>query len=208
MRFGSFLAHIHPRRLNADRIRFRSTLCLGGSAFFFFITLCATGVLLAFYYLPTASGARNGILDIDHAVPFGWLIRSVHYWSGQLMLISLILHTLRVIAAKAYIPPKRANWLIGIALFGLTLFLDFSGYILRWDTRGILAGNVMAHLLGIVPILGRELQNLILGGPDLGEASLLRIYVLHCLVCPGTSFALIAYHFWRIRIDGRELGSL
>lgn len=203
MKPDNFVGHIHPFKLSEDRIRIGSTFCLGGAAFFLFLVLAITGLLLALYYLPTAEGAKAGIHDIDYVVPFGRLIRSLHYWAGQLMMAAVSLHTVRVVAAGAYLPPRRFNWLVGTALFLMTAGLDFTGYILRWDAQTFWAAQVMSHLLGIVPLLGSGLQQVFLGGPEITDAGLLRLYVIHCLIGPCLALGFIMYHFWRVRRDGR-----
>ena len=203
MKFDTFLEHIHPAKISADRIRISSTFCLGGAAFFLFIILGVTGLLLAVYYLPSAAGSSAGLHDLTYVIPFGRLIRSLHFWAGQLMLAAIFLHTLRVVAARAYLPPRQTNWLIGVTLFLTSFGLDFSGYILRWDSQTIWAAQVMSQLLGRVPLVGPELQQLLLGGPQINEAGLLRFYAFHCLFGPMLCLGLIMYHFWRVRRDGK-----
>ncbi len=203
MKFDKFVEHIHPAKIPAERIRFRATFCLGGAAFFLFITLGITGLLLAVYYLPSAAGSRTGLHDLTHVIPFGWFIRALHFWAGQLMVVALLLHTARVVAARAYLPPRQANWLVGVALFLTTVGLDFSGYVLRWDSQTFWAAQVMSHLLGLVPLVGRELQQILLGGPQITETGLLRFYAFHCLFGPVLCIFLIMYHFWRVRRDGK-----
>jgi quinol-cytochrome oxidoreductase complex cytochrome b subunit len=203
VKFDKFIEHIHPARIPAKRIRFTSTFCLGGAAFFLFIALGVTGLLLAVYYLPSAAGSRAGLHDLTFVIPFGWLIRSLHFWAGQLMLAALLLHTVRVVATRAYLPPRQTNWLIGLALLLTTAGLDFSGYVLRWDSQTFWAAQVMSQLLGLVPVVGRELQHLLLGGPQITESGLLRFYAFHCLFGPALCLALIMYHFWRVRHDGK-----
>jgi len=202
MRFDKFLEHIHPAKISEERIRISSTFCLGGAAFFLFIILGVTGLLLAIYYLPSAEGAKMGLHDLTYVIPFGWLIRSLHFWAGQLLLVTMLLHALRVVAARAYLPPRQGNWLIGVALLLIAGGLDFSGYVLRWDSQTFWAAQVMSQLLERVPLFGHELQQILLGGPQITESGLLRFYAFHCLLGPMLCLSLIMYHFWRVRRDG------
>jgi quinol-cytochrome oxidoreductase complex cytochrome b subunit len=140
---------------------------------------------------------------LTHVIPFGWFIRSLHFWAGQLMLVAILLHAVRVVAARAYLPPRQTNWLIGVALLLTTVGLDFSGYVLRWDSQTFWAAQVMSQLLAQVPLCGRELQQILLGGPQINEAGLLRFYAFHCLIGPAFCLSLIMYHFWRVRRDGK-----
>lgn len=203
MKLENFIGHIHPVKISEDRVRIGATFCMGGTAFFLFLTLGISGLLLAIYYLPTAEGAQAGIHDLDYVIPYGRLIRSIHFWAGQLMVVAVLLHTARVVAAKAYLPPRRANWLVGTALFLLTVGLDFSGYVLRWDAQTFWAAQIASHIMGEVPLLGSGLQQLFFGGIEVSETGLLRFYVIHCLIGPSLAMALIMYHFWRVRRDGR-----
>jgi quinol-cytochrome oxidoreductase complex cytochrome b subunit len=203
MKLDSFIEHIHPARLSAAQIRIRSTFCLGGLAFFLFIVLGFSGLLLSFYYLPTIDGAGATLHELDQLVPFGRFVRSFHFWAGQLMVAAVALHIVRVVAAQAYLPPKHLNWLVGVILFVLTVALDFSGYVLRWDDQTVWAAQIVCGLAGLVPVLGSHLQSLLLGGSQVGETTLLRFYVLHCMAGPALTSVLVLYHFWRIRQDGK-----
>jgi quinol-cytochrome oxidoreductase complex cytochrome b subunit len=203
VKFDKFIEHIHPARIPAERIRISATFCLGGVSFFLFITLGVTGLLLTVYYLPSPEGARAGLHDLTYVVPFGWLIRSLHFWAGQLLIVTILLHTLRVVSARAYLPPRQTNWLIGVALLLTTFGLDFSGYVLLWDAQTFWAAQVMSHLVGLVPLVGPELQQILLGGPELNASGLLRFYAFHCFFGPVLCLILIMYHFWRVRRDGK-----
>lgn len=203
MKTDNFVGHIHPYRLSEDRIHIGATFCLGGAAFFLFLVLVITGLLLAVYYLPSTEGARSGIHDLDHVIPFGWLIRSLHFWAGQLMVVAVALHTVRVVVSGVYLPPRRFNWVVGVFLLLMTAGLDFTGYILRWDAQTFWAAQVMSHMLGMVPLAGRGFQLVFLGGPEITDTGLLRLYVMHCLIGPSLALVLIMYHFWRVRRDGR-----
>jgi quinol-cytochrome oxidoreductase complex cytochrome b subunit len=203
-----FWEHLHPPRLAAQRIRVRHTFCLGGTAFLLFVVLGLSGGVLMLHYVPTPGGAAGFFAQTAGDLPFAWFLRRVHYLAGQAMVGVLVLHMLRVLATGAYLPPRALNWLVGLGLLLLTVALDLSGYVLRWDEPTRAAASVVGGLMGKVPGVGGLLQRLVLGGESLGEASLLRFYVLHCLVLPAAAFALTLYHFWRIRRDGRPLGGL
>jgi quinol-cytochrome oxidoreductase complex cytochrome b subunit len=203
-----FLEHLHPPRLEAERVRVRHTFCLGGLSFLLFLVLGASGGVLMFHYIPTPQGAANFFAQEAGALPFAWFFRRLHYIAGQAMVVTLILHMARVLATGAYLPPRALNWLVGLLLLVLTLALDLSGYVLRWDQPTQAAATVVAGLIGEIPWLGGLLKRLLLGGGTLGEATLLRFYVLHCLGLPMLCFIVALYHFWRIRRDGRSTSGL
>jgi len=203
-----FLEHIHPPRIPPERTRFTATFCLGGLSFLFFLVLGGTGAVLMFSYVPTPEGAAAFFAQEAGDLPFAWFFRRLHFLAGQAMVITLLLHLARVLAARAYLPPRAVNWLVGLGLLLLTLALDLSGYVLRWDAATQGAATVTAGVLGQVPAVGPLFQRLLLGGPTLGETALLRFYVLHCLALPVLALVLSLYHFWRIRKDGRPTSGL
>jgi quinol-cytochrome oxidoreductase complex cytochrome b subunit len=198
----SFWKHLHPSYLTAEMIRFTHTFCLGGLTFFLFLCLSFSGLLLLFYYLPLPEKAYLSITNLTFVVPFGGFIRGVHYWAGQLMVVTVTLHMIRVFYYRAYRPPRQFNWLVGVGLLFLTLVLDFTGYTLRWDADTYAATVVGTQLLQQVPLLGPGLHTLLVGGARIGETTVLRFYVLHCFILPGLLFFLAFYHFWRVRKDG------
>ena len=203
-----FLEHIHPPRIPPERTRFSATFCLGGLSFLLFLVLGGTGVVLMFSYVPTPSGAAAFFAQEAGDLPFAWFFRRLHFLAGQAMVITLLLHLARVLATRAYLPPRSTNWLVGLGLLLLVLALDLSGYVLRWDAATQGAATVAAGVLAEVPAVGPLFKRLLLGGPTLGEAGLLRFYVLHCLALPVVTLVLCLYHFWRIRKDGRPTAGL
>jgi quinol-cytochrome oxidoreductase complex cytochrome b subunit len=199
----SFLEHLHPPLLNPERIRLRHTFCLGGLAFLLFVVLGLSGAALMLHYVPTPQGAAAFFALEAGDLPFAWFFRRLHFLAGQAMVLALGLHMLRVLATGAFLPPRAGNWLVGLGLLALTLVLDLSGYVLRWDAPTQAAATVVGNLAGQVPVLGGLGKRLLLGGDDLGPPSLLRFYVLHCLALPALTLGLTMYHFWRIRRDGK-----
>lgn len=203
-----FLEHLHPPRLDERRIRFTHSFCLGGLSFFLFLVLAISGGLLMFVYTPTPQGAADFFALEAGNLPFGWFFRRIHWLAGQAMVITVMLHMVRVLITGAHLPPRASNWVVGLCLLMLTLAMDLSGYILRWDAATQSAAVVSAALMGEIPLVGDLLKRLLLGGQSLGSPALLRFYVLHCLGLPLMAFCLCLYHFWRIRRDGRPLSGL
>jgi quinol-cytochrome oxidoreductase complex cytochrome b subunit len=199
---NSFWKHLHPLRLQPEFIGFTYTFCLGGCTFLLFSLLVMSGLLLTFYYLPLTDKAYPSITEITYLVPYGGLIRNIHYWSGQLMVLSLLLHMVRVFYHRAYRPPRQFNWLVGLALLVLTFGEDFSGYVLRWDGDTHSAALVAVNLVREIPWVGPFFHLLLVGGDQIGETTILRFYILHCMLLPGLILFLIFYHFWRVRKDG------
>ena len=139
--------------------------------------------------------------QITYLAPFGWLLRNMHYWAGQMMVGTVVLHMSRVVFSGGY-KGRRTNWLIGIALLVLTLLLDFTGYVLRWDQDTAWALQIGTDLVQAIPAPARLLYRLLVGGPTVGAVTLLRFYAWHVFGLALVAVALVAWHGFRVRRDG------
>ena len=200
--FNSLTMHIHPVKVRERAIRFSYTFYLGMITFFLFVALVVTGVLLMLYYQPAIPNAYNNMKDLQYVVSNGIFLRNMHRWAAHLMVITVFLHMLRVFYKGAYRQPREFNWVIGVFLFLLTLLLSYTGYLLPYDQLSYWAVTVGANIVKYVPVVGKSIRFLLLGGNEIGEYTLVRFYVLHCVILPLLMSSLIGLHFWRIRKDG------
>ncbi|MDI6812914.1 MAG: cytochrome b N-terminal domain-containing protein [Desulfitobacteriaceae bacterium] len=200
VRSFTFLQHIRPRRIPVAALRFGATLCLGGLSFLAFLITVGTGILLLFHYEP-GKQAYISVASMVSLAPYGAIIRSLHFWAAQGMVVTVLFHMARVVWHHAYRPPREKNWVIGVFLFLLTLILDFSGYLLRGDREGAGAAEIAQSLLRGLPG-GAGLAALFLGSMELGHGSSLPLYVWHVFILPGVLLVLQLWHFWRVRRDG------
>ncbi|NOZ27485.1 MAG: cytochrome bc complex cytochrome b subunit [Chloroflexi bacterium] len=178
------------------------TFYLGGITLFLFAVQVITGSLLTLYYQPTPDTAYDSVLFITSDVTFGWLIRSIHAWGANLMILFCILHLLRVYFQGAYKPPRELTWMIGVALLGVTLGFGFTGYLLPWDQRAYWATTVGTEMAGAVPVVGEYLLRFLRGGMDITSATLSRFYGVHTLLLPLTLGAILAAHIVLIHQQG------
>jgi quinol-cytochrome oxidoreductase complex cytochrome b subunit len=192
---GNLFLHVHPVAIPEHAARLRFTWCMGGITSFLFLVETMTGVLLMFYYRPTLQWAYNDVLALRDVVSLG-VLRELHRWAGHAMVIAVWLHMLRVFLTGSYKPPREFNWVVGVMLLVLTLLLSFTGYLLPWDQKSIWAATVGLNLFGL------------LGPGGVGEETLVRFYVLHCVAIPLLAAVLMGVHFWRIRKDGGISGPL
>lgn len=200
--FNNLFLHIHAVKVSRHSLRFTYTFGLGIIATILFMVLTFTGVWLMFYYFPSEHEAYDRMLDLRSAVDFGFVLRNVHKWAAELMVLIVILHMARVFFTGAYKPPREFNWVIGIVLLLLTLGLSFTGYLLPWDQLAFWAITVGTSIAGYAPVIGPPMRNFLLGGDVVGQEALIRFYVLHVVILPGLLSIFLAMHFWRIRKDG------
>jgi quinol-cytochrome oxidoreductase complex cytochrome b subunit len=212
--FGNFLLHVHSTRVHLFSLRFTTTLGLGVAALASFLVAAVTGVLLMIYYTPSTELAYTSVRDIHYVVPTGRFIRNLHRWSAHVMVITVILHAVRVFLTASYKKPREFNWLIGLGLLVVTLGLSFTGYLLPWDQLAFWAATIGANIasspreltdaLGITSWFdpGGLNKVLLLGAEEVGQPALTRFYFLHVMVLPLLLCWLIGVHFWRIRKDG------
>jgi quinol-cytochrome oxidoreductase complex cytochrome b subunit len=194
--------HLHPTRIHKTHVKITHTYCLGGLSFFMFLGLTVTGVMLMFYYVPSVDRAYTDIAALETNVRFGMLIRNLHRWMAHGMVLTVLLHMMRVFYMGAYKPPREFNWVVGVILLVLTLLLSFTGYLLPWDQLALWAITVGTNIAGAAPVLGGETRFAMIGGFEVGPNALIRFYTLHVIALPLLAAIFMSVHFWRIRRDG------
>ena len=199
---SNIFLHIHPVKVNRDTLKFTKTFGLGLISLFLFVILTITGILLMFYFIPHTGRAYQDMIDLQHAVTFGMIIRNMHRWAAHGMVAVVFLHMCRVFYTAAYREPREFNWILGAILFVLTLMLSLTGYLLPWDQLAFWATTIVSKIVGSSLFIGEKLKFLFLGGTLVGQNSLLRSYVLHVVVLPLITVLFIIVHLWRIRKDG------
>jgi quinol-cytochrome oxidoreductase complex cytochrome b subunit len=198
----SFFHHLHPPTIPARQARLRYTLGAGGLSVYLVIVLTITGILEMFYYVPTPEMAGASIQMITYLVPYGALLRNLHYWAAQALVVMAVVHMLRVIFTGAYAPPRRFNYLLGLTLLALSLFLDFTGYVLRWDEGirwALVAGT---NLIKAIPWVGPALYVFVMGSSQPGPAALTRFYTWHIFGLMIILIGIGIWHIFRVRRDG------
>ena len=170
------------------------TYYLGGITLFLFMVQVATGTLLSLYYKPTPEAAYDSVKYITSIGEFGWLIRSIHHWAANGMIIFLLLHVIRIFVQGVYKYPRELIWVFGALLFAVTIGFGFTGYLLPWDQKAFWATTVGTEIAAAVPFIGESLLQLLRGGPDVTDATLSRFFGMHVLVLPISLALLLAAH--------------
>jgi quinol-cytochrome oxidoreductase complex cytochrome b subunit len=199
--WSNFFLHIYPVKIRRKELFFRYSWYLGVASATLFISLIVSGIYLMFLYVPSPSTAYGDIQSLQTQVAFGQYIRNVHRWSAHLMVIAVAAHMARVFYRGAYKSPREFNWVIGVVLLVVTLLLSFTGYLLPWDQLAYWAVTVGTSMAAYVPLVGKSVSNMLVGGSQVSSATLLRFYVLHVAVLPTIMVALVAVHLWRWRKD-------
>jgi cytochrome b6 len=176
--------------------------CLGGITAFLFLVQGATGIMLAFYYKPTAEAAYASIQFIESEVRFGAAVRMIHHWAANGMIVMCMAHMLRVFITGAFKPPRELNWVSGMLLLILTLAFGFTGYLLPWDQRAFWATTVGTEIAGSIPVIGNLALVFLRVGWEVSDMTLSRFYGLHVLVLPLATVLLMGAHFLMIRRQG------
>src|SRR5215210_659389 len=178
-----------------------------GSATLFLITLqFLTGILLLFYYVPTTDNAWDSIYYMMNSVYFGQLIRGIHFWSANVLVLVIGLHMVRTFLSGSYKAPREMNWVVGVFLILVTTILAFTGYALRWDQEGFWAWEVGVKIASYTPLIGDWMITLLLGGDTAGPATLSRVFAIHVWLLPAALAPLIGIHLYLLRKHG-EFGA-
>lgn len=166
----------------------------GGITLFLFGIQVCTGILLLLYYRPSAGEAFESVQYIMTRVQFGWLIRSIHSWAANLMILMAFFHMFSVLFLRAYRKPRELTWVSGMILLFLALGFGFSGYLLPWNTLAFFATKVGTEITGQVPVIGHSMMVFLRGGEDVTGATLTRFFGFHVALLPGLTTLLILLH--------------
>ncbi len=174
----------------------------GGICLFLFVLQVITGILLLLYYTPSVDSAYESIHFIMGQVKFGWLIRSVHSWSANILIGAIFIHMFSTFFLKAYRPPRELTWISGFFLLLVFLAFGFSGYLLPWNKLSFFATRVGTDIVGTLPLIGEQIKTFILGGSTVSGATLSRFFWLHVAVLPGFAVLILGVHILLVQILG------
>lgn len=178
---------------------------MGGLLLFLFLIQLVTGPLLLFFYKPSAESAYQSIKEIMVNVPYGWLIRSVHHWASNIMIVVVFVHFFSTLIVKAYRKPREVTWLTGMAMLLLVLFLGYSGYTLPFDERAFFALNVGTEIPGAIPVVGEAVMSFLRGGATVGGHTLNRFFALHVGILPLALLVVIGVHVLLVQLHGMSV---
>ena len=185
--------------------RHRVWYYFGGMTLFLFVVQVLTGILLLLYYRPSAEEAYESVQFLMAEVQFGWLIRSIHAWSANLMIVALFIHLFSVLLLKAYRRPREITWVSGVGLFGIALAFGFTGYLLPWNELAYFATKVGTEITGAVPLVGPFALRLLRGGDEVTGATLTRFYGIHVAVLPAIVTVLLGMHLYLVQRHGMSV---
>ena len=216
----NFFLHIHSTRVHPHSLKFTYTFGLGIMLGFLFLIMILTGVILMMNYTPSVERAYDSVKDIVFVVPGGRYIRNIHRWAAHGMVLLSFLHLIRVFFTGGYLQGRSLNWVIGVCVLFIVMFMNFSGYLLPWDQLAYWAvtigSNIAASFRELTDILGITqtfdiggfIKKILIGDEVVGQAALSRFFMLHVIFLPVTLLVLCGVHFWRIRKDGGISGPL
>jgi cytochrome b6 len=177
----------------------------GGTTLFLFFVQVITGILLTLYYRPSPEEAYESVRFITGEVEFGWLIRAIHGWTANLIILVAIIHLFSVLFLRAYRKPREATWFSGIFLLLLFLGFGFSGYLLPWNQLSYFATRVGTEIPGAVPIVGETIVSVMRGGEDVTGATLSRFYGLHIAILPAIFTIFLGLHLFLVQRHGMSV---
>ena len=177
----------------------------GGMTLFLFAVQVCTGILLLLYYRPSAEAAFESVQFIMTEVQFGWLIRSVHSWSANLMIAAAFVHMFSALFLRSFRRPRELTWVSGSLLLFLSLAFGFSGYLLPWNKLAFFATKVGTDIAGVVPLIGPFLLRFLRGGDEVTGATLTRFFGFHVAILPAVTTALLSIHLYLVQKHGMSV---
>jgi len=203
-RFGDFFSHLVEKK-QVPRHRHTLWYYLGGMTLFLFLVQVATGILLLLYYRPSPGEAFESVQFIMTKVRFGWLVRGLHAWASNLLILTAMLHMFSTYFLKAYRPPRELTWVSGCLLFFLLLGFGFSGYLLPWNELAFFATKVGTEMMAAVPVIGHWLVTVFRGGEQVTGATLTRFFGFHVAILPLLTTAVLANHLFFVQHFGMSV---
>jgi quinol-cytochrome oxidoreductase complex cytochrome b subunit len=205
---SNFALHWFPAKISRASMRWSYSFWLGTITAALFLLTILSGLPLLLLYVPSVERAYQSVKDIEYVITFGRWLRAVHRLAAHAMVVAVVLHLARVFFTAAYKngigrnQQRQWNWVIGVVMLLVTLFLSFTGYLLPWDQLAFWAVTVGTNIASAVPLVGPQMRELLIGGRAIEQATLIRFYVLHIVFLPAALGVLFAYHMWRVRKDG------
>jgi cytochrome b6 len=177
----------------------------GGMTLFLFVVQVVTGILLLLYYRPSAENAFESVQFIMTEVKFGWLIRSIHSWSANLMILTLFIHMFSVFFMRAFNRPREITWVSGVFLLFISVGFGFSGYLLPWNEVSFFATKVGTDIAGDIPVAGKTMLRFLRGGDEVTGATLTRFFGFHVAVLPAMATVFIGIHVLLVQLHGMHI---
>ena len=161
-----------------------------------------TGVVLTMYYVPSPEHAYESVRFIADRLPFGWIVRSLHFFGASFIVVAAVIHMLRVVMFGSYKRPREVTWMTGVVLLLIILAFALTGYLLPWDQKAYWATTVTINIARRTPLVGEEIASLLRGGVDLGALTLLRWYTAHVIILPAALVGFVVAHLYLMRRHG------
>ncbi len=200
--FETFILHLRPIRVAESTIRYTHTFGLGGMSLVLLTLLAGTGSLLMLAYQPVPGAAYESVTRLEDTVRFGAMVRAIHHWSANTLIVIAGLHLLRVFFTSGLRDGREFNWIIGLILLTAIAAANFTGYLLPWDQLSYWAVTIVTGMAASVPLVGDRLATLLRGGSEIGPQTLVIYFALHTQWLPAVLFVGAGFHFWRVRKAG------
>jgi ubiquinol-cytochrome c reductase cytochrome b subunit len=161
-----------------------------------------TGIVLWASYSANAQGAWESVYFIQNQMLGGWILRGIHHYMAQAMIILLVLHLMQVLIDGAYRAPREVNFWFGLLLLFMVMGMSLTGYLLPWDQKGFWATKVATSIASMTPVVGPAMQQMLVGGVEYGHLTLTRFFALHAGVIPAGIVLLVVGHVYLFRRHG------
>ena len=176
--------------------------CMGGFALIAFLLQVGTGIFLVFYYVPSATEAFNSVQYIRHAVSYGWFIQKIHAVAPYFMVVTLLVHMLRILFKGLYQNPRELHWVSGALLLILTLIICYTGTRLPANDLSYWGINAVGSEIGVPTMVAEHDVGYYRNGSAISSHEFSLFYALHVICIPIMMSVIMGFHFMMIRRTG------
>ncbi len=191
----SFVSYPVPRNLNAF-------YTFGGILMIMLISQIITGVVIAMHFTPNETMAFESVHLLRRDVSFGGTLQSWHAVGASMFFVAVYIHIFRGLYYGSYKAPREILWILGVVIFLLMMATAFMGYVLPWGQMSLWGAQVITNFFTAIPVVGQTVQEYLLGGYGVGNATLNRFFSLHYLL-PFMIAGIVILHVWALHVTGQ-----
>lgn len=153
---------------------------LGGLAFFFFWIVAASGLYLYIFFKTSTTEAYQSVEYLTHEQWYlGGVMRSLHRYASDAMVITAILHLLREFCRDRFNGVRWFSWVSGVFLLWLMYASGIGGYWLVWDELAQFIAVLTSEWLDWLPIFNAAMARNFLNEAYLSDRFFSLLSFLH-----------------------------
>ncbi|MBD2293249.1 cytochrome bc complex cytochrome b subunit [Anabaena sphaerica FACHB-251] len=173
--------------------------------FTLYLIYASTGVLLSFYYEPTAGGAYHSLEMINTQVAYGWLFYRAHEIAGNAMIAIALIDIVVMFLGRQFRQSWLTAWISGILFTLCAIGLDWTAMLLGWNQEGYWRFQIELGTIEAIPVIGGQLRDILTGGGAINTLTVQHLYAINSYVIAFTTLILAIVHLSALLWQEKEM---